>query len=334
MSELKILHRIYFGFDGKPDPYGEYLKTWEEQLPEYKIMHWNADNLPMDICEYTIALHKEKDHTFLGDYFRWWVVREYGGAYLDADIEIIDGKKFNTIVEELEQAKNYHSVFGIEIYESCTYTSHSMICKKNSPLAQFMCEIYENMGYFRYWQRYKFDFVATRLPHLYFQHNGYKASEFSGETPGWINVQGAPEIHAGVKIYPKTYFSPLCIGEEVYRPEKNKHENVWYAKDASENTCLCHHYSNSYVHYVMDFRERKCICYKDYLNSREVDIAKYTRNVSNVSNEDQKIINRYNKLKSIFGRFFPLGTKRRAFVVGVAKFGFKVCKKLYSLISR
>ncbi len=65
---LKKIHRIYFGFDGKPDLYQEYLETWKKELPDYQIYHWNASNLPMDCCDYVKALfappRREKMQSF------------------------------------------------------------------------------------------------------------------------------------------------------------------------------------------------------------------------------------------------------------------------------
>ncbi len=266
MGELKILHRIYFGFDGKPDPYGEYLKTWEEQLPDYKIMHWNADNLPLDINEYTQKMHELKDHAFLSDFFRWWVLKEYGGVYLDADIEIVDGQKFNAIVEELAQSEEYDAFFGVEMYAG-GYTAHSMASKKQSEISQFMCRLYEGLGTSSLYLWRKQEFVAPRLMHLYLQSKGENI-----ESQGFANVL-VPTVVAGVKIYPKEYFAPLSYGE-----------TFWLESHSDEHTCLCHHYSVSWVEddsaYIdqRDSFHKRLVMYKDYLNSNSkklLSIRKY-----------------------------------------------------------
>ncbi len=231
MSSLKILHRIYFGFDGKPDLYSEYLQTWEEQLPDYKIMHWNAENLPIDTYEYTRELFKEKDHSFLSDYFRWWVLREYGGVYLDADIEIVNGEKFNTLVEELENTTKYHSFIGIDTYDGY-YTAHSMACKKNSPLTQFMCKFYEELGVLRFWRRTHF-IAPIVVPLFFLQNNTFEV------THGKLLNCLEPTIYNNIKIYPKEYFSPIS-----YTFTDNSIEH--YLEDYSGNTSLCHHYGSSW----------------------------------------------------------------------------------------
>ncbi len=237
MSELKILHRIYFGFDGKPDLYSEYLKTWEEQLPEYKIMHWNADNLPMDINEFVQKMYESREHAFLSDYFRWWVLKEHGGVYLDADVEIVNGKLFNEIIEEFESSDN-HSLIGVDTDDGW-YTAHSMACKKNSPLAELMCDIYGNMGYFYHWR--KTSCTAPILVTLYFLE---RTAQLKTRLPfldniGRTNPKTIIDIE-GVRILPQDYMSPL----KYFDVEGG---SVFYLRDYDPSkTIICHHYGCSW----------------------------------------------------------------------------------------
>lgn len=239
MGELKVLHRIYFGFDGKPDLYQEYLETWKEQLPEYKIMHWNAENLPMDLNEYVTTHAKEKDAVFLSDYFRWWVLREYGGIYLDADIEIVNGKKFDQVVEELEQGQ-HHSFTGfadngLPVYD---WIAESVGSKKNSPLSVFMCSLYDNMGPLSYLDKHSI--AAPNLLACYFAYHGCfieNNGKYSGDIDKIIDI-------LGVRVYPKEYFQPVEL--YPYRLIEKLGINL-YAPNITENTCLCHHASSSWL---------------------------------------------------------------------------------------
>ena len=141
-SSLKILHRIYFGFDGKPDPYIGYLKTWQEKLPDFEIRHWNADNLPIAACHFSRMMYELRDHAFLSDYFRWWVLREHGGVYLDADIEIVNGIIFRNLVEELEVKKKNLQADGIQAiqWQPMPAVHCPVLCVRSTRgLVQFRC---------------------------------------------------------------------------------------------------------------------------------------------------------------------------------------------------
>jgi len=233
-ASLKILHRIYFGFDGKPDPYTAYLDSWKAQLPEFEIRHWNADNLPVDTCYFSRLMYELKDHAFLSDYFRWWVLREHGGVYLDADIEIVNGKLYEQLVDELQASDKHHSFLGIDNKAGGWYTGHSVASRANSPLTRFMCETYEGLGHVSLWRRKIFYFMSPQLTSLYFAHLGHNVDGM-GTTP---NLDG-PVIMHGVKVYPQEYFSPLT---PVMRGGLGGFEIDAY----TANTAICHHFSCSW----------------------------------------------------------------------------------------
>ncbi len=68
--------------------------------------------------------------------------------------------------------------------------------------------------------------------------------------------------------------------------------------------------------------------------STQMFLAGYRGEIQETDNRVQKIIDIYDKLKSIFNRFFPLYTRRRAFVIKILKFGYKVLRKIYRIIKR
>lgn len=230
---LKTLHRIYFGFDGKPDPFLNYLSSWKEELPDFTIVHWNASNLPMNICSYVERLYAEKDHAFLTDYFRWYLLREYGGVYLDADVEIVDGAIFQRIIEELERADDFDAVIGIDERGGGWYTAHSMASKPGSDLSRFMCSLYEGMGPLALWRKQSFNFWAPQLTSLFFAENGHNKQGF-GTSP---NLD-APAIAARVKIYPQDWFAPLAPTGDPDHP--------FVISGLSGNSCICHHFACSW----------------------------------------------------------------------------------------
>jgi hypothetical protein len=231
---LKKIHRIYFGFDGKPDPYEDYLETWERQLPEYEILHWNSENLPIDICEYAKKMFELKDHAFLSDYFRWYLLNEFGGIYLDADIEIINGRVFNQLIEELEMDPNIDSFIGIDEKRGGWYTAHSMASKPKSEISSFMRSTYESFVTLYLWRRKDFYLMAPQLTALYFTSKGENVDGM-GSTPNLIE----PIIKSTTKIYPQDWFSPIT-------PIVKDGIGTFGLSSLTDNTCLCHHFSGSW----------------------------------------------------------------------------------------
>ncbi|MBU2768538.1 DUF4214 domain-containing protein [Acidithiobacillus ferrivorans] len=231
---LRQLHRIYFGFDGKPDPYKRYLETWVKQMPGYEICHWDATNLPINNCHFSRMMFEFKDHAFLSDYFRWWIMREHGGMYLDADVEILNGQLLDKLITELKNDDNIHAAIGIDSKADGWYTAHSVACKKNSQLAQFMCEIYESLGHLSLWRRKIFYFMAPQMTSLFFATHGWNVDGM-GSSP---NLQ-LPVVVEGVKIYPQEWFSPM-------RPQMKHGFGSFEIDSYTGNTCICHHFSCSW----------------------------------------------------------------------------------------
>jgi mannosyltransferase OCH1-like enzyme len=232
-NNLKILHRVYFGFDGKPDQFEKYLETWREQLPEFEIMRWDASNLPMDINAYVRKLYEEKDHAFLTDFFRWYLLREYGGTYLDADVEVVNGQTYRKLIEELEVSSDFDAFIGIDERGGGWYTAHSMASKQNSDLSKFMCDVYANLGSFAVWRKKGMYFWAPQLTALYFANAGHNIGGM-GTSPNLAS----PEVQSRVKIYPQDWFSPLSPTGNSTKP--------FALNGYSDNTSLCHHFACSW----------------------------------------------------------------------------------------
>ncbi len=283
---LKKLHRIYFGFDGKPDAFSGYLETWKRELPDFEICRWDASNLPMDANDYTRTLYAERDHAFLTDYFRWWVLREHGGVYLDADVEVVNGRGFSQIVSELEEATSFDAFIGIDERQGGWYTAHSMASKPHSAIADFMCGVYANLGPLRVWRKKALYLWAPQLTALYFAHSGHIVDGM-----GATAYLDTPIVAARVKIYPQEYFSPLA---PTGNPEK-----PFVLSACTENTMLCHHFACTW-------HDASSI-YKSYAEQRGGSAGTMLRDIQQSLAAEPA---RQESLEDVLRRVLPLPVKR------------------------
>lgn len=93
----KIIH--YCWFSNPPEYPPEVLKcisSWKEKIPDYEIKLWNAENFDVTICPYVQEAFQEKKYAFASDYVRLWALYNYGGIYLDSDIEVL--KSFDDLL--------------------------------------------------------------------------------------------------------------------------------------------------------------------------------------------------------------------------------------------
>lgn len=65
-------------------------------MPNYKIKEWNEDNFCIKINNYVYEAYMAKKFAFVSDFARLYALYEYGGIYLDTDVEV--RKSFNDIL--------------------------------------------------------------------------------------------------------------------------------------------------------------------------------------------------------------------------------------------
>lgn len=229
----KILHRVYFD-KYKPyyDPFLHYLDTWKKELPSYEIMKWNTDNVDLYENEWMKRSTEADDPVFLSEFTRWKALKEYGGAYLDADCEVLDGEKFNELYEELINSDEYDAFLGVEEFYNGHPTAQTIVAKKNSELVDFMYSMYNKTlsGPLWHWRAER-GLIGPQLISLYFRDRGLK------DTKGFPIQLKEPVIIGRVKIYPQEYFSP-------------KFTTTGTDLAVTENTCIYHMFSNLNVDIV------------------------------------------------------------------------------------
>lgn len=85
----KIIHGFWFSGEEKPPEYKRCFDTWGDVCPGYKIIEWNRDNYDCDKNPFVKRAIECGAWAFAADYARLDVLREYGGFYLDMDVELL-----------------------------------------------------------------------------------------------------------------------------------------------------------------------------------------------------------------------------------------------------
>jgi hypothetical protein len=85
----KIIHYCWFGDNPMPANDAAYVEGWKSLLPDYQFMHWNEKNFDLSIVRFTEQVASVKKWGFIVDYIRAWAVYNYGGIYLDTDVELL-----------------------------------------------------------------------------------------------------------------------------------------------------------------------------------------------------------------------------------------------------
>ncbi len=85
----KILHLCWLSGDEYPAEIKRYISTWKEKCPGYEIKVWSKDSFDILSVRWVKEAFEAKKYAFAADYIRFWALYNYGGIYLDSDVEIL-----------------------------------------------------------------------------------------------------------------------------------------------------------------------------------------------------------------------------------------------------
>lgn len=88
MSINKTIHYCWFGRGKKSDVIIKCMESWKKYMPDWEIIEWNEDNTDLSFCPFLIQAYESKKWAFVSDVIRLKAVYEYGGIYLDTDVEV------------------------------------------------------------------------------------------------------------------------------------------------------------------------------------------------------------------------------------------------------
>lgn len=92
----KIIHYCWISGDPFPEKIQKCVDSWKTILPDYEIVVWDyakVHALNVRWCEEAI---KVKKYAFVADYVRFYALYNFGGIYLDSDVEVL--KSFDDLL--------------------------------------------------------------------------------------------------------------------------------------------------------------------------------------------------------------------------------------------
>jgi hypothetical protein len=207
----KIIHYCWFGNNPIPENYKRYIESWKKYLPGYEIKEWNDSNYDVYKTLYTTQAYQFDKYAFVSDYCRFDVLNQYGGIYLDTDVELI--KDLTPIIEQGPYVGCQHPD-SLEIE-----TGQGMASYPNSDVLKDILEKYSNLSFTNNQGLVDLTVGPVRWTQ-WFKDWGF--------VPGDSKIQ---EVR-GFKIYPSEYFCP----------KDPRFDTI----NITENTYSIHHFNGSW----------------------------------------------------------------------------------------
>ncbi len=85
----KVIHYCWFGKNELPEDAKKCIGSWKKFCPDYEIIEWNETNYDVRKNKYMSDAYDEKKWAFVSDYARIDIIYNYGGIYLDTDVELL-----------------------------------------------------------------------------------------------------------------------------------------------------------------------------------------------------------------------------------------------------
>ena len=92
----KIIHLCWMSGDPFPSDIQKCIDSWKRILPDYEIWLWDTKRFDLSTSVWVTEAYDKKKYAFCADYIRMYALFNYGGVYLDSDVEVL--RSFNDLL--------------------------------------------------------------------------------------------------------------------------------------------------------------------------------------------------------------------------------------------
>lgn len=201
----KIVHYCWFGMNPKPKLVEKCILSWKKYCSDFQFMEWTEATFDISTTpQYVQDAYKEKKWAFVSDFVRFAMLVEYGGIYLDTDVELL---------KPLDHFLVHAAFSGTE--DGQFVSAGIMGCEKGYPLFRDFRDYYQRLSFYNQDGTQNITTVVVML------------TEWC-ETKGYRPVNIYQDVQ-GFAIYPSEYFYPLSNADRVMRKTENTVAIHWFA---------------------------------------------------------------------------------------------------------
>lgn len=221
MAIPKIIHYCWFGGKEKPTNVLRCIESWRKYCPDYIIKEWNESNLNIKENQYTRQAYEAKAWGFVPDYLRLWIIYNYGGIYLDTDVQIV--KSFDSLL----------SLKAFAGFEDSKYVNlgQGFGAEKYFKLLKFHMDLYEHLIYRNeddtYNRKPSPQYTTDFLKNYGLQPNNGMIQNIDGLTIFPQEYFCPKDFRTGITKITKATYSIHQFDASWYSPEEQKQRRLW-----------------------------------------------------------------------------------------------------------
>lgn len=134
----KIIHYCWLSNDSVPENLQSCMRSWKEKLSDYEFVLWNFDRFDINSSLWVKQAFENKKYAFAADYIRLYAVYNYGGIYLDMDVEVL--KEFDDLLSR-------HLILAYEDENKAGIEAGCFGAEKKNPIIKSCLDYYANRSF-------------------------------------------------------------------------------------------------------------------------------------------------------------------------------------------
>lgn len=202
MIEKKI-HYCWFGGKKKPKLVKKCINSWKKYCPNCEIIEWNETNFDLNYNIYVKEAYENKKWAFVSDVVRLYALYNYGGIYMDTDVEVI---------KPLDEFFDNNGFTGFESKNNMI--TGIMGCKKNNKLFKELLDYYDNRHFIKEDGTFDLSTNTVIITNILLK-KGYKRNN-------------KYQKKNNLTLYPTDYFCPIDFETKKMNKTKNTATIHWF----------------------------------------------------------------------------------------------------------
>lgn len=139
MAIPKTIHYCWLSDEPYPELVQRCMQSWKEKLPDYEFVLWDKNRFDIHSVFWVEQACATQKWAFAADYIRLYALYNYGGIYLDSDVEVL--KPFDDLLNRPYFFGHEHTPDRIEDQNSIE--AATIGAEKGHPLLKKVMEFYE-----------------------------------------------------------------------------------------------------------------------------------------------------------------------------------------------
>lgn len=206
----KIIHYIWVGGKEKSELAKKCIESWRKYCPDYQIIEWNESNFDMNQNLYLKQAYQAKKFAFVSDYMRLKVLYDFGGIYMDTDVEV---------VKPLDEFLKHNAFSGFE--NQVWMPTAVMGAEKHSKWIERLLAVYDKLTFLNDNGSYN---LTTNVTYMSIVTQKFYKVKLNNTYQ---------ELDDGLVIYPNDWFCPKdYVSQKIM---------------LTDNTHAIHHFNGSWL---------------------------------------------------------------------------------------